>query len=61
MNVVNYQGKEPTFDNQALLNSFYIIGNSRAPWVEWLGWLSVAGAILFGFVHGALRMLRGRI
>ena len=61
MNVVNYQGKEPTFDNQPLLSSFYIIGNSRAPWVEWLGWLSVAAAILFGFLHGTLRLVKGRL
>ena len=61
MNVVNYQSKEPTFDNQILLSSFYIIGNSRTPWVEWFGWLSVAGTILFGFLHATLRMLKGRL
>ena len=38
MNVVNFQCKEPSFDNRFLLSSLYIIGNSRAPWVEWLGW-----------------------
>jgi hypothetical protein len=59
MNVVNYQSKEPTFDNQLLLSSFYIIGNSRAPWVEWLGWLSVAGAIVFALLHGILRLIKG--
>lgn len=61
LNVVNFEGKAPTFDNQALLGSFYIIGNSRAPWVEWMGWLSVAGAVLFSFLHGALRLLKGRL
>jgi hypothetical protein len=57
INVVNYKGKEPTFDNGPLLGSFYIIGYSRAAWVEWLGWLSVAGVILFSLGHGILRMV----
>jgi hypothetical protein len=60
MNVVNYQGKEPTFDNRQLLSSFYIIGYSRAAWVEWLGWLSIIGVILFSLAHGVLRLLGGR-
>jgi hypothetical protein len=59
--VVNFAGKEPVFDNHVLLQSFYIIGNSRAPWVEWLGWLSVAAAALFSILHGILRLLRGRL
>ena len=59
MDVVNFAGKEPVFDNRALLQSFYIIGNSRSPFVEWLGWMSVAGAALFSVVHGILRLLRG--
>lgn len=58
LNVVNYDGKEPTFDNRVLLDSFYIIGNSRVAWVEWLGWLSVFGALFFALIHGALRILR---
>jgi hypothetical protein len=58
--VVSYEGKEPAFDNRLLLDSFYIIGNSRSPWVEWLGWLFVAGAVLFSLLHGALRLFRGR-
>jgi hypothetical protein len=57
--VVNYQGKEPTFDNRLLLSSFYVVGYSRVPWVEWLGWLSVAGVILFSIMHGILRVLGG--
>ncbi|MFN7992444.1 MAG: hypothetical protein U0Q18_02520 [Bryobacteraceae bacterium] len=60
VNVVNFEGKEPTFDNAPLLGSFYIIGNSRAPWVEWIGWLSVSGAALFSILHGTFRLLRGR-
>jgi len=60
ISVVNYEGKEPTFDNRLLLSSFYIIGYSRVLWVEWLGWLSVLGVILFSLVHGALRLLGGR-
>jgi hypothetical protein len=59
ISVVNYQGKEPTFDNALLLSSFYIIGNSRVPWIEWLGWTSVLGAFLFALLHGALRVLKG--
>ncbi len=59
--VVNFAGKEPSFDNRALLQSFYITGNSRSPWVEWLGWLSVAAAALFSILHGILRLLRGRL
>ncbi len=59
--VVNYEGKEPVFDNRVLLESFYIIGNSRAWWVEWLGWLSVGGAALFSLLHAALRMIGRRI
>ena len=55
MNVVSFGGKEPVFDNDALLNSFYIIGNSRVAWIEWLGWLSVIGASLFALLHGTLR------
>ena len=58
--VVSYEGKEPAFDNRLLLDSFYVIGNSRAPWVEWLGWLFVAGTILFSLVHGTLRLFGGR-
>ena len=61
IDVVNFEGREPVFDNRPLLQSFYIIGNSRAPWVEWLGWLAVAGAALFSILHGTLRLLRGRL
>ena len=61
MNVVNYQGKEPTFDNAPLLGSFYIIGYSRVGWVEWLGWISVFGVLLFSVVHAILRMIGSRI
>ena len=61
VNVVNFGGKEPAFDNRPLLESFYIIGNSRAPWVEWAGWLSIVGAAAFSLVHGMLRFLRGRL
>jgi hypothetical protein len=61
LKVVNFQSKEPTFDNQVLLNSFYIVGYSRARWVEWLGWLCVAASILFSLLHGALRLLGGRL
>jgi hypothetical protein len=57
---VNYGTKEPTFDNRTLLSSFYVIGHSRALWIEWLGWLSIAVVILFSIVHGALRLLGGR-
>ena len=60
VSVVNYRGKTPAFDNRPLLSSFYIIGNSRATWVEWLGWLSVVGALLFALVHGVLRLIGGR-
>jgi cytochrome c553 len=59
-NIVSFDSKEPAFDNRSLLQSFYIIGNSRIPWIESLGWLSVAGAALFSLLHGALRILRGR-
>jgi hypothetical protein len=61
INVVNYNGKEPTFDNRPLLSSFYIIGYSRLRWVEWLGWLSVIGVVLFSLLHGALRRIGGRL
>ena len=61
LNVVNFATKEPSFDNRVLLNSFYIAGYSRAGWVEWLGWLCVIGAILFSLLHGALRLLGGRL
>jgi hypothetical protein len=61
VNVVNFDGKEPVFDNRPLLAKFYIIGNSRVVWIEWLGWLSVVGAFLFSVLHGALRLLRVRI
>jgi len=60
MQVVNYDGKEPTFDNRLLLGDFYIVGHSRAVWVEWLGWFSIIGVILFSLLHGALRLLGGR-
>ncbi len=59
-NVVNFDGKEPAFDNRPLLSSFYILGNSRVAWIEWIGWLCVIGAVLFSAVHGALRMVGGR-
>jgi hypothetical protein len=60
VNVVNWEGKEPAFDNRPLLASFYIIGNSRVPWIEWLGWLSVVGALLFVLIHGGVRIFGGR-
>jgi hypothetical protein len=57
VSVVNFEGQEPTFDNRPLLRPFYIIGNSRAPWVEWTGWLSIAGAALFSLLHGTIRLI----
>jgi hypothetical protein len=57
--VVDLSGKVPVFDNRVLLSSFYILGNSRVLWIEWLGWISVAGALLFALVHGTLRMVLG--
>jgi hypothetical protein len=60
VSVVSHEGKEPTFDNRVLLTPFYIIGYSRAAWVEWLGWFAVAGVILFSLVHGILRLLGAR-
>ena len=60
LSVVHYKGSQPTFDNRPLLRSFYIIGNSRVAGVEWLGWLSVTGALLFGLVHGGIRLFGGR-
>ena len=60
MDVVSHAGGEPAFDNRTLLRSFYLIGNSRVAWVEWLGWLSVAGALLFSVGHGIIRFLGGR-
>ena len=59
LNVVNFTSKEPTFDNRVLLSSFYIVGYSRAGWVEWIGWLCVAGAVLFSLLHGAFRLFGG--
>ncbi len=59
VSVVDYGGQAPAFDNRELLASFYIIGNSRAGWVEWLGWLSVAGAVIFALVHGTIRIISG--
>lgn len=61
LNVVNFSTKEPSFDNRVLLNSFYIVGYSRAAWVEWLGWICVAGAVLFSLLHGAFRLFGGRL
>jgi hypothetical protein len=61
LNVVNFATKEPSFDNRVLLNSFYIAGYSRAGWVEWLGWFCVAMAVLFSLLHGAFRLLGGRL
>ena len=58
--VVDFGGKEPTFDNRALLQSFYIIGNSRSGFVEFAGWLSILGSLLFAIVHGGLRAWKGR-
>ena len=58
--VVNYGGTEPTFDNRLLLTSFYIIGHSRAEWIEWLGWCLIISVIVASLVHGALRLIGGR-
>ena len=58
IDVVNFDGKEPTFDNRPLLTSFYVVGLSRVAWVEWLGWLAVIGAVLFSCVHGLIRIIR---
>lgn len=57
VDVLDRSGKEPAFDNRSLLRSFYLIGNSRVMWVEVLGWLSVAGALLFSLIHGLIRFL----
>ncbi|HEX4784898.1 MAG TPA: hypothetical protein VH350_11185 [Candidatus Sulfotelmatobacter sp.] len=59
LSVVNFTSKEPTFDNRVLISSFYIVGYSRAGWVEWIGWLCVAGAVLFSLLHGAFRLFGG--
>ena len=61
IDVVNFTTKEPSFDNRVLLNSFYIVGYSRAAWVEWMGWLCVAAAFLLSLLHGAFRLLGGRL
>jgi len=61
LNVVNFRTKEPSFDNRVLLHSFYIAGYSRTAWVEWFGWLCVVAAILFSLLHGAIRLLGGRL
>jgi len=59
--VVNFEGKEPVFDNRELLSSFYVVGSSRVAWVEWLGWIFFAAVVLFSILHGALRLLGGRL
>ena len=61
MNVVDFSGKEPTFDNRKLLSSFYIPGYSRAGWIEWLGWICIFGVILFALAHGVLRLIGVRL
>lgn len=61
LNLVNFTTKEPSFDNRVLLNSFYIVGYSRATWVEWAGWLCVGAAILFSLLHSAFRLFGGRL
>lgn len=61
VSLVNYAGKEPSFDNRPLLGSFYIAGSTRVLWVEWLGWLLVAGAVLFSLLHALLRLIGGRL
>jgi Protein of unknown function (DUF3373) len=60
MDVVSFQQPEPTFDNRILLKPFYVIGNSRVPWIEWFGWLAVAAAAFLGLLHGGLRLIGGR-
>jgi hypothetical protein len=60
INVVNYKGSQPTFDNRQLLSSFYIIGNSRSAVVEWIGLLSIVAALCFALVHGLIRIIGGR-
>jgi len=55
--VVDFSAQQPTFDNRPLLRTFYLIGNTRVVWIELLGWLSVAGALLFSLVHGFIRIL----
>lgn len=60
LDVVDYQTKQPSFDNRPLLSSFYIIGYSRVAWIEWLGWLFVGAVLLFSLLHGALRLLGAR-
>ena len=59
VNVVNFKSNEPTFENRDLLSSFYIVGYSRADWVEWLGWLFVVGAVFFSLLHGMIRLIGG--
>lgn len=48
------------FHNAALLKDFYIIGSSRVLWIEWLGWLSVIGALIGSLLHGIGRVLSTR-
>jgi hypothetical protein len=57
--VVERTSNGPVFDNRELLAPFYIIGSSRVAWIEWVGWLSVLGALLFVLVHGTLRIFLG--
>lgn len=57
--VVRYGGKQPVFDNRPLLAGFYIIGNSRISWIEWLGWLSVIGTLMLVLIHSSLRVILG--
>ena len=61
VDVVSWQGQGAGASTTGRCSrSFYVIGNSRVAWIEWLGWLSVAGALLFALIHGGVRILGGR-
>jgi|WetSurMetagenome_2_1015567.scaffolds.fasta_scaffold13861_3 hypothetical protein len=58
--VVHHGKAGPVFDNRELLAGYYLVGHTRVAWIEWTGWLTVIGAVLFSLVHGALRIFGGK-
>ena len=55
---ITYDGKV-FYASHAYLDSYYIIGATRWPFVELLGWLSVLGAVFGAAVHAPLRKFPG--
>ena len=55
MNEFSISNGKVYFESMGFLENYYIIGSSRNPWVEWIGWLAIAGSFAGAVLHGFFR------